>query len=219
MCDGSFDIGYGTAGWCIDGSSAILRGVNRVPIGSDSLDATRCELAGIYTVLRIIECLAAFHNIPHGSVEVGCDCEGGLKRTLLRKKIQKWNYVNGSHLDLINPINKICSKVKFNIVGRHVPGHQDEHCVYELLDWWGQRNVDMDILVKSLMFARRKSKKKIRRMVYLYMKYLGLLLIVIKYLEDSSMQFTTLYKGRKLWNIGIREIDFPYRRIGILTGT
>ena len=138
VCDGSFDIGYGTAGWCIDGNNAILRGVNLVPIGGDSLDATRCELAGIYTVLRIIECLATFHNISHGSVEVGCDCEGGLKRTLLRKKIKKWNYVNGSHLDLINPINKICSKVKFNIIGRHVPGHQDEHCVYELLDWWGR---------------------------------------------------------------------------------
>ena len=35
-------------------------------------------------------------------------------------------------------------------------GHQDKHCVYEQLDWWGQRNVDMDLLAKSLMFARRK---------------------------------------------------------------
>ena len=40
VCDGSYDIGYGTSGWCIDGSSAIMRGVNIVPIGSDSLDAT-----------------------------------------------------------------------------------------------------------------------------------------------------------------------------------
>ena len=86
VCDGSFDIGYGTSGWCIDGCSAIMRGVNIVPIGSDSLDATRCELAGIYTVLRILECLSTFHNDAAGSVEVGCDCEGGLKRTLLRDK-------------------------------------------------------------------------------------------------------------------------------------
>lgn len=56
VCDGSFDVGYGPSGWCIDGVSFILRGVNIVPIGSDSLDANRCELAGTYTLLRIAEC-------------------------------------------------------------------------------------------------------------------------------------------------------------------
>ena len=64
------------------------------------------------------------------------------------------NYVNGSHLDMINPINKITTATNFEVIGRHVYGHQDENCVYEQLDWWGQRNVDMDLLAKSLMYDR-----------------------------------------------------------------
>ena len=94
VCDGSFDDGYGTSGWCINSIGVIIRGVNIVQLGSGSLDATRCELGGIYTILRIIECLASFNNITNGSIEIGCDCEGGLKRTLLRKKVLTHNYVN-----------------------------------------------------------------------------------------------------------------------------
>lgn len=49
VCDASFDSGYGSAAWCIDGNGYIAQGMNIVPIVSDTLDATRCELAGIYT--------------------------------------------------------------------------------------------------------------------------------------------------------------------------
>ena len=55
LCDGYFDSGYGTVAWCIDGKGLILRGVNIVYRDSDPLDATHCELAGIYSILRIIE--------------------------------------------------------------------------------------------------------------------------------------------------------------------
>ena len=47
VCDGSFDPGYGTSAWCIDGDGSIIRGVNMVPIDNDTMDTTRCELAGI----------------------------------------------------------------------------------------------------------------------------------------------------------------------------
>ena len=51
VCDSSFDVGYGSSAWFIDDNGCITREVNIVPIKSDNLDATRCELAGIYTVL------------------------------------------------------------------------------------------------------------------------------------------------------------------------
>ena len=70
VCDGSFDVGYGTSGWCIDGNGAIIRGVNIVPIGSDTLGVTRCELAVMYTVLRITECIAQYHEITSRQIEV-----------------------------------------------------------------------------------------------------------------------------------------------------
>ena len=46
VCDGSFNDTYGSAAWCIDGDGAIIGGVTIVPVGSDTLDSTRCELAG-----------------------------------------------------------------------------------------------------------------------------------------------------------------------------
>ena len=48
VCDGSFDKGCSTAAWCIDSNSSIICGVNKVPLGIDTLDSTRCELTEIY---------------------------------------------------------------------------------------------------------------------------------------------------------------------------
>ena len=83
---------------------------------------------------------------------MGSDCESGLNRTLLSKGQTPLYYTNGSHLDLINAINNIRRKSIIKITGRHIPAHQDKYCIYENLDWWSQRNVDMDFLVKSLMY-------------------------------------------------------------------
>ena len=44
VCDGSIDKGYGTPAWCIHGNGSIIRGLNIVPLGSDTLDPTRCEI-------------------------------------------------------------------------------------------------------------------------------------------------------------------------------
>ena len=47
VCDCSFDDGYGSDAWCIDGDRTIIRGANIVPVGSYTLDETQCELVGI----------------------------------------------------------------------------------------------------------------------------------------------------------------------------
>ena len=92
--------------------------------------------------------MSSYYEVETGKVEIGCDCEEGLKFTLLRNKISTLNYVNGSRLDLMNAINSITNNARFEVVGRHVSGHPDNYCVYEHIDWWGQRNVDMELLVK-----------------------------------------------------------------------
>lgn len=45
---------------------------------------------------------------------------------------------------------------KFKVAGRNMRGYQDKYCIYESLDRWEQRNIDMDLLAKSLMFDKRK---------------------------------------------------------------
>ena len=129
-----------------------------VPIGSDTLDATRCELAGMYTILRIVECMVQYFNIEDAAIEISSDCESGLNRTLLNNDKTPLYYAHGSHLDFINAINHIRKHSIIKIKGRHIPAHQDDYCIYEKLDWWSQRNIDMDLLAKSLIYQRRKLK-------------------------------------------------------------
>ena len=114
----------------------------------------------IYTILRIIECVIGFFKLKSASIEIGSDCKGGLKRTLLNPDQTPLYYVNGSYLDLINAINHICRKNILTIPGRHITSHQADSCIFENLDWWGQRNDDMDWLAKSLMFEKRQTKNQ-----------------------------------------------------------
>ena len=112
------------------------------------MDTTHCELAGMYSILRVIECIITYYQVDEPHVELGCDCEGGLARTLLNSNPTPLRYVHVSYLDLINPINEIKRLKVLNATGRHIRGHQDDYCIYENLDWLGQCNVDMDALVK-----------------------------------------------------------------------
>ena len=91
-------------------------------------------------------------------MELGCEYDGELARTLLNRNNTPLGYVNGFHLDLINSINNIKRSNKLKITGLHISTHQDDYCIYENLNWWEQRNVDMDTLSKTLMFDRRQRK-------------------------------------------------------------
>ena len=80
-CDGSFDEDSSTVAWYIDGNRSIIRGVNIVPLGSVTLDPKRCELADIYTILRIVDFMVKYYDLDNGVIEIGCDCKGGLIQT------------------------------------------------------------------------------------------------------------------------------------------
>ena len=115
--DGSFDRSYDTAAWCIEGNGGIIRGVNIVQLGSDTLDSTRCEIADIYTTSKVIDCIILYHDLDGGAVEISCDCESGFKRTLLREVILTIQFVHGVHLDIINSINSITKHIDAKITG------------------------------------------------------------------------------------------------------
>ena len=87
LCDGYFDYGYGTAAVCLDGNGYRIRGVNIVPIDSDTLDLTQRELGEIYTIKRIAEYMVVYYQLENAAIEIGCNYERGLKRTLIRKTI------------------------------------------------------------------------------------------------------------------------------------
>ena len=104
---GPFDIRYGTMAWYIDGHRSIIRGVNVVSIGSNTINTIRYELAGIYNIIQIIKYMVHYFCLDKVVIEIGCDCEGGLKRTPLKTDKSPLNYIYGSHLDRINFITHI----------------------------------------------------------------------------------------------------------------
>ena len=132
--DSSFDSGYGSAAWCIDGNGSVIRGVNIVPIDSDTLDATQCELAGIYIIMRLVEYMIQYFVLKTASIAILSNCEEELKWTLLSTDKPPLYYVNGSHLDLINAINHIRRTSILQIRWLHIPSHQANSCIYENLD-------------------------------------------------------------------------------------
>ena len=78
----------------------------------------------------------------------------------MRKVKDPLSFVHGFHLDLINAINKIAEMCIARFNGRHVDAHQDYYVIYELLNLWGQRNIDMDLLSKSLIYRKRHIELK-----------------------------------------------------------
>ena len=60
----------GTTYWCLDGNSSIICGVNIVPFGSDTLDPIRCELASIYIILQLVECMVDHYYLKTAVIEI-----------------------------------------------------------------------------------------------------------------------------------------------------
>lgn len=81
--------------------------MSSIHIGSNIIDVVRCELADIYSTLRIIECMRVNYNIESINIELGSGCEGDLTQMLLESNKTSLQYVHGTLLDLINSINSI----------------------------------------------------------------------------------------------------------------
>ena len=79
--DGSFENLYGMARQCIIGDNSITKGVSVCRISIDAIGPTRCELDGMYMVVRMVQCIIEYYGINNGTITIGTSCENGLKRT------------------------------------------------------------------------------------------------------------------------------------------
>ena len=93
--DVSLKEGFDTLIWCIIENGTVIRGVNIVPASSVALDSLRIELTGIYTILRVVICVARIHWLKEGGVEIGSDFDDPLLPTLLCTKVLPYNNVQG----------------------------------------------------------------------------------------------------------------------------
>ena len=83
VSDGSLRYTLGTSAFVIEGSSPAHRvlGYNRVPGPVEEGDSHRCELAGLYAIVNVVNCLCKLHEISSGSITIACDNTSALKPT------------------------------------------------------------------------------------------------------------------------------------------
>jgi len=96
-------------------------GYNRVPGPVKEGDSHRCELADLYAIVTLVNCLCHHHRITQGSILVACDNTGALKPgavDFLPKCSQK-------NLDLLQAIWKTIQESPIEWTTQHVYGHQD----------------------------------------------------------------------------------------------
>jgi len=96
-------------------------GCNQVPGPIKEGDSHRSELAGLYAIVTLVNCLCHHHRITQGSILVACDNTGALKPgavDFLPKCSQK-------NLDLLQAIWKTLQESPIAWTTQHVYGHQD----------------------------------------------------------------------------------------------
>jgi hypothetical protein len=148
VCDGSYKDQFGTAGFVLqDGSDTDTRitGAHVTPGHPDEINPYRSELGGILAIVVVTEAIATLHNIQEGTIELGCDCQSGITAIFEHT----YDTPKQPHHDLIHEIRQKIAASRLTWKSRHVRGHQDQHISYEMLDIWGQLNVEMDSLAKA----------------------------------------------------------------------
>jgi hypothetical protein len=147
VCNGSYKDQFGTAGFVIQNGNnqeQRITGANVTPGHPNKMNPYRSEIAGIFAIVVIIEAIASFHDLQEGIIELGCDCELGITAIFTHK----YDTPKQPHHDLIYEIHQKIENSKLTWNYRHVRGHQDKHATYNMLDMWGQLNVEMDTLAK-----------------------------------------------------------------------
>jgi len=114
VCNGSYQEDIGTAAWIVTNCSenGFIRGLTWVPGLPHDQCAFCSELAGIYSVIRMVNCLCNYYSVSKGAITLRCDGLGPLQscfghinpspkipyfdfisaiRTEIGKSVIKWN--------------------------------------------------------------------------------------------------------------------------------
>jgi hypothetical protein len=152
ISDGYYKETFGTAAWVIGDPDnvAFISGRSICPGTPCDHDAYRSELAGIYSIMTVIDKFCAYYHITEGSIVLGCDGKSALetalgKGTLLFRDIPSF--------DLVAAIIRLHRNSPLSWTAKFVKGHQDE--AGQDFDTWAQRNVSMDLGAKQHLDVAR----------------------------------------------------------------
>jgi hypothetical protein len=142
VSNGGLKLGIGTAAFVIEGRNSInrMKGVNRVPGPIQEGDSHRCEMAGIYVVIKLVEVICKTHKVSGGGIRICCDNTSALQM------FDQEYLPDPSHknFDLISACWKTKNSIPIQWTPQHVKGHQDRLIPIHALSREAQLNVEAD---------------------------------------------------------------------------
>ena len=115
-------------------------------LGEDQ-SAYRNELAGIIAVLTIIDVLVRHHDITEGAITIALDGDSALIQSG-----DDWPLsVDQPSFDYLQVIRSWIKLSPLKFSSRYIKGYQTNLVRYDQLDWWEQRNEDVDQAAKNFL--------------------------------------------------------------------
>ena len=150
VCDGSYQPNLtttrGSAAWTIECQTTKKRAMGMTATTTDTANAYRSELTGLYAALALVLAVSQLHQIKSGSLQAGCDNE---QAVFLSSVIDTKVPTSKSHSDVLRSIRLVCLEMPIDITFHHIKGHQDDTIMYDNLDRPSQLNVDCDLVAKA----------------------------------------------------------------------
>ncbi|CAJ1960184.1 unnamed protein product [Cylindrotheca closterium] len=146
VSDGSYKAKVGTvcAQILTDDRRDIIWITCQTPGKFDDQSSTCSELIDLMASLLVLDWMSQVAHLKlfasQPSVEMACD---GL--VALDKSFSKFHLsLSGAQFDLASTIRALLRHLPLQVHRRHVKGHLDKHRPFSQLDWWEQRNVEVD---------------------------------------------------------------------------
>ena len=146
VTDGSFKEGNGTSAMCIL-SPDVWQSTSSTPGPATAVTPYRCELAGILSVMIMLEIIASELDVAGGLITIACDNMTAGKVSL---ESQYLHNPTQDHFDILQAIFVIRKSIKCEVRYRYVEGHQRER-YGETTDEWAKLNDQMDAMAKAVI--------------------------------------------------------------------
>ena len=124
VSDGSLKMDLGTSAFIIVGETNdhCIRAVNMVPGPIQEGDSHRCELAGAYGTLLLLEKICELHSITNGRIRIACDNQ----RVVDALHPGFSPHPNHANFDLVSAVRYRLQLLPIEVLPEHVKGHQDD---------------------------------------------------------------------------------------------
>ena len=149
VSDGSFKDEAGTAAWIIENERGTQRimGKTIVPGYASDQSAYRSEIAGIYSMVLIVEMIKEVWKLKYGGILICCDGKDALNQAV---NVDEINIsCKQQQFDLLSGVQGYIRQSPIIYLPYHVKGHQDKNVKLEDLGRIPLLNIECDLYAKG----------------------------------------------------------------------